>query len=299
MRYALLARLTALAALLSLAAPPARAASPLPWTDPDGKPLPFATEQELLEFLRTAEVKKQKELGEGINHPTKLLLEKDGVRVNAVFRDVDVEKATATFEHSRGEIGFRDSYLFEPAAYELCRLLGYDNVPPATLRRLGSKGGSVQVWVENAMTETKHLKDKVETPDLTRWNKQVQMMNVFDALIANTDRNRGNMLITADWKIWWIDHTRAFRRNKVLLKPEGLRQCERGFLQRLRTLDEAAVRARLKDYLRKAEIDAVLVRRKVIVEQIDKLIAEQGEARVLYNYEGPEAAAPAATPAAD
>ena len=36
-------------------------------------------------------------------------------------------------------------------------------------------------------------------------------LRLFDQLIANTDRNLGNLLIGNDWTIWAIDHTRAFR----------------------------------------------------------------------------------------
>ena len=36
-------------------------------------------------------------------------------------------------------------------------------------------------------------------------------MYVFDELIQNRDRNPGNSLWTTDWKLWLIDHTRAFR----------------------------------------------------------------------------------------
>ena len=63
------------------------------------------------------------------------------------------------------------------------------------------------------MTERTRLEEKREPPVEQQWKKQLQMMNVFDALVYNTDRNRGNMLITPDWKLWMIDHTRAFRRH--------------------------------------------------------------------------------------
>ena len=39
----------------------------------------------------------------------------------------------------------------------------------------------------------------------------MQMLRLFDQLIANIDRNLGNLLIGNDWTIWAIDHTRAFR----------------------------------------------------------------------------------------
>ena len=50
--------------------------------------------------------------------------------------------------------------------------------------------------------------------------KQIQIMRVFDELIQNRDRNQGNILWTNDWTMWLIDHTRAFRLGKELLKPE-------------------------------------------------------------------------------
>jgi hypothetical protein len=266
------------------AAPAAAPVAAMRWTDPDGKPLPFRSEDELLEFLRTAEVKSTKTLTGGVTFPTKLLLEKDGIRADAIFRDINEQRATPISGGGRNELFFRDSYVFEPAAYELSRLLGLDNVPPATLRKLRAKNGSVQIWVENAMTERGRIEDKAEPPDPQQWNKQLQIMNVFDALVYNTDRNRGNMLITPDWKLWMIDHTRAFRRHAVLPNEALVNQCERGMYQRLKAVDEKVVRERLKPYLSSFEMNALLKRRKLIVEGLDRLIAEHGEAKILYTY---------------
>lgn len=254
------------------------------WTDPDGKPLPFGSEEELIAFLGTADVKSEKRLSTGINFPTKLLLEKDGIRAAAVFRDVDVQKSTPTFGAGRNELYFRDSYIYEPAAYQLSLLLGLDNVPPATLRKLHAQSGSVQIWVDGAMTQGAMAKDGIEAPDQARWNMQLQMINVFDALVCNTDRNSGNLLVTPDWKLWMIDHTRAFRRNPSLQNPQAIKQCERGMYERLKALDEEVVRERLKPYLSSFELDALLKRRKLILERIDMLIAERGEDKVLYTY---------------
>jgi hypothetical protein len=261
----------------------APAAASMRWTDPDGKPLPFRSEVELLEFLRTADVKSQKHIEGGINSPVKMVLEKDGIRADAIFRDVSEERSP-TSGGSRNELYFRDSYIYEPAAYELSLLLGLDNVPPATLRTLRAEKGSVQIWVENAMTEVKRVKDNIGPPDQKRWNMQLQIMNVFDALVFNTDRNRGNILITPDWKLWMIDHTRAFRRNAFLQKPDALNQFERGPYQKLAGLDEALVRQRLGPYLSSFEMEALLTRRKLILERLNRLIAERGEEKVLYTY---------------
>jgi hypothetical protein len=253
------------------------------WTDPDGKPLPFASEDELIAFLATAEVKSEQALSGGVTFPRKILLEKDGVRANAVFRDVNEDSTNApSFGGGRDALLFRDSYIYEPAAYKLSRMLGLDNVPPATLRKVRNKNGSVQIWVENSMTEKSMNKQGIKPPDEKRWNKQLQIMNTFDALVYNTDRNSGNVLITPDWKLWMIDHTRAFRRNPGLQQPDAIKQCERGFYQKLKGLDEKAAAAALKEDLSPYEIEALFKRRALLVEHLDRLIAEKGESQVLY-----------------
>lgn len=264
--------------------PQASGASERVWIGPDGKPLPFTSDEEVLEFLRTAKVMKMKEIGQGITHPRQVLLEKDGIQMRAVFRDVDEEKTMITFSTGQTELMFRDNFIFECAAYELSRLLGLDNVPPAVERKVGGTSGSLQIWVENAMTEGSRLKKKIAPPDPLRWNQQVQVMKIFDNLVYNTDRNQGNMLITPDWKIWLIDHTRAFRLRRDLQDPKGIVQCERNLWEKLRTLDEATARQRLKKYLRSGEIDGILKRRQKLVGHIQRLINERGEQEALFTF---------------
>jgi hypothetical protein len=275
---------------LAPATTPASSAAPVPyalarhWTDAQGNPLPFGSEAELLDFLRTADVVSASRIGGGINNPRKLVLEKNGVRANAVFRDVSEEKNSPTFGGGRNELFFKDSYIFEPAAYELGMMLGLDNVPPATIRKYDRTNGSIQIFIENAITERKELEEHLTPPNDQEWKKQVQMMNVFDALIYNVDRNRGNIIITPDWRLWMIDHSRAFRRNTDLQSQSPVNQCERQLYAKLKALDEKEARKRLKDYLTTFELDALFTRRKLLLERIDKLIAEKGENQVLYDF---------------
>jgi hypothetical protein len=182
-------------------------------------------------------------------------------------------------------MNFRDSYIFEPAAYELSRLLGLDNVPPAILRKLRGKRGSLQAWVENAMNETSRVSDNITAPDKVLWSKQMWNMRVFDNLIYNTDRNQGNILYDGDWKLWLIDHGRAFRREKKLRTPALVVQCGRKLWEKLKSLDEETVRERLKKFLRSSEIKALLRRRDILVEHIQKLIEERGENKVLFTLD--------------
>ncbi len=158
---------------------------------PDGAPLPFQNEDDVLEYLRTAEVLDEKPIGKGINRSRKVLLDKDGVRAYAAFREADRTKRNAFLE-GRSYLVFRDSYLFEPAAYELAKLLGIHNVPPAVLRRVGRRNGSLQLWVENIRDE----EEAFRPPSIVAWIRQIRDMVLFDNLIFNIDRNKGNRLIT-------------------------------------------------------------------------------------------------------
>jgi len=267
--------------------PPASGAVLLPdtpapvWLDRDGKPLPFASTEELLDFLRTARVVRYREI-RGITRPYEVLLEKGDIRMRGAFNYATEEKAVVTLAQTGTQIGFRDTYLFNLAAYELSRLLGLDNVPPAVERKVAGKRGALSAWIENAMEERTRRARKIEPPDVERYNQQVYVMHVFDALIENTDRTLENVLIGPDWKVWMIDHTRAFRRSPELKSPEALGHCERRLWEKLRTLDEAVVRERLKKILRRDELDALLQRRQKLVEHFQKLIEERGEANVLY-----------------
>jgi hypothetical protein len=269
-------------------APPATAAPRRTWKGPDGQPLPFQSDEELLEFLKTAKVVEIKGIPEGITAPQKVLLEKDGVQAHAVFRAIDMEKLNYNTGTSVDML-FRDHYIFEPAAYHLSLLLGLDNVPPATTRSVGGRSGSIQIWLEGAMNETARRKRGLQAPNKQYWGKQLQTMHLFDTLIYNMDRNSGNILVGPDWKVWFIDHTRAFRRYEDLKDAKKLVQnCERGLLERLRKLDPDEVKTKLSPYLRPNEIKAIMKRRDQLVRYLDGLIAKKGENRVLFNWDPAE-----------
>ena len=255
------------------------------WLDPEGKPLPFTSDEEVMEFLRTARVIRFKEVPEGVTHPRKALLEKDGVRMHAIFRDVNMAKSRQRMKSGAVVMNFRDSYIFEPAAYELSRLLGLDNVPPVILRKLRGKRGSLQAWLEHAMTEKSRASGNIPAPDTMLWNRHRWNMRVFDNLIYNTDRNQGNILYDGDWRVWLIDHTRAFRLEKELRNPELIVQCGRKLWEKLKSLDRETVRARLKKFLRSSQIKALMRRRDKLVQHIQKLIDKNGESKVLFIFD--------------
>ena len=261
----------------------AAAASPGRWLGPEGRPLPFTSDAEVLDFLKNAEVIDSEVITGSINRPRKLTLEKDGVQAHAIFRTVSVErdKMDNVQEHARG---FRDEYVFEVAAYELSRLLGIDNVPPAVLRDLGKEKGSVQLWVEQAKGVQERLEEGIDPSFEKLWLFQKQNLVLFDNLIFNFDRNPGNVLIDSRGKMWFVDHTRSFKILPSLNNRGELKVCERRLFEGLRGLDADEVRATLSPYLRQTEIDALLKRQKKLVKMLEKRIAQHGEQAVLFEF---------------
>jgi hypothetical protein len=76
--------------------------------NPEGKPLPFKSPEEVLDFLKTAREIERKSVGEGITGVERLLLEKNGLRMHAVFRDVKVFKSLMDLADGTSHINFRD-----------------------------------------------------------------------------------------------------------------------------------------------------------------------------------------------
>ncbi len=252
------------------------------WLDAAGTPLPFQDESEILEFLRTARVVTQKTVRVGVNKISKVLLEKDGVQLHGAFRDVSIYKSRLTMDNGDVIRNFRDDCRFEVAAYHLSKLLGLDNVPPVVTRKIRRDTGTLQVWVENSMMEMKRHSEKLKAPQELSWTRQWQTVRLFDNLIDNEDRNQGNIMIDEDWKLWMIDHTRAFGNTKKLRLPQLVRWCRSDLWKNLQKLDRDVLKKECKGLLSGDQIKALMARRDLLVEHIQKLINEKGEGSVLF-----------------
>ncbi|NHZ73252.1 MAG: hypothetical protein GWP16_02130 [Nitrospirae bacterium] len=239
--------------------------------DPDGEPLPFKTLEEVEDFLDTADIVWKEKLESGTNkRKRKIMLEKGGVQAHAILR------TGYEVKDSPGG-GFVDSCHSEVAAYELSRLLGLESVPPAVRR----KGGSIQIWIENATTDASRRKKGVEPKDPVAFEQQIQVMGVFDNLIANTDRNPGNILIDGDGKVWFIDHTRSFAGQTELKYPDRITGCDQEMWKRLQALSDAELTEAMRPYLRLYR-NELLVRRQLVVQAIQSQIDSEGEDAVLF-----------------
>jgi hypothetical protein len=247
-------------------------------------PAPVETREQIRDFLATAKIVRGKDTNKGVTRPVRVTLSDGTFTHDALFSTVDEQKAVERFESGRMELDFVDSYKYNLAAYNLAVLVGLDDMMPVHVERewRGRKGALVW-WVDNVrMDEAERLKKKVKPPSPEAWNRQMHRMRVFAQLVADTDRNAGNALIDQDWKLWMIDFTRAFRHTKTLLNPAELKRCDRRLLDALRGLTAAQIGTATKPYLQDAEIEPILARRDQIVAIFDKLVAENGEAQVLY-----------------
>lgn len=272
-----------LAALwVSLAIPAAAQQKEHVWLDADGAPLPFQSHPEILDFLQHASVASRRSIGIGTTDASKLVLERDGVRAHAVFRDVNVTKRNLKLGRQVVPY-FRDYCQYEVAAYYLSQKLGFNRVPPTVLRRVGNRSGSVQLWVEKAIMEKERADQKLEFPPPGRRMFMWQAMYLFDSLIYNDDRNQGNILYDPEEHLWMIDHTRSFRLSKQPRNLQLIRYCTRDVLEGLRTLQESELRADLDGVLTEREITALLERRDLIVKHVEELIKKRGEEAVFFN----------------
>lgn len=262
--------------------------------DADGRPLPFQDDQAIEDYLAASTLVSMKKIPVGVSDPRKLLLAGDGLRVNAVFKDIDI-KETKVRDGRKFYLEWRDWFGYDIAAYRIDRLLGLNRVPPVIQRKIKKRSGSVQIWLQGVITDTVRRNEGFKPPNIGRFNQQKDIMNVFDNLVANRDSNLGNRLIDANWRLWFIDCSRCFGNSSDLLNPESITHCERSLFDSLKALQRSDVEEQVSSYLTGPEIKALFARRDKIVDHIQRLIDEWGEIHILFDTIPPSETAPWAT----
>lgn len=243
---------------------------------------PEQTEQ----FLLQAKILRMRSAQGGITNTQRATLSDGVLTHDAQIQTIDDAKQVFRPPAGPPEYNFTDSYRFNVAGYRLALLLGLDNVPMSVERVVNGKKAAVTWWIDDVMMDERtRIRKPVPSPDSQRTAMQVHVMRVFDELIQNRDRNLGNVLWTTDWKMWMIDHTRAFRTGMFLLNPKLLERVERALLENMRALTYESVSNAAGSSLTRFEIQGLLARRDAIVKLFDARVAERGETAVLYTLQ--------------
>ncbi|HEX9902902.1 MAG TPA: hypothetical protein VGB72_08575 [Acidobacteriota bacterium] len=240
------------------------------------------------EFLKTAEIVKWEDIGEGVTKPVRLYLKKGDLEASAVWKNPNAI-----------QMGVPDSWTYEIAAYRIDKLIGLDMVSPTVEREFHGKKGSLQLWVTSKYSLLKIMEEGIPIPEEAResTNRMKYVVRVFDCLIGNDDRTQQNLLYTQDWRTIVIDHSRSFRSTKEYVqrlvygrngiksaegRPLLFRRVPRRLVDSLRALDGNKIRLAVGPYLTDQEIEAVMARQKLLLEEIALMVKEQGEDKVLY-----------------
>jgi hypothetical protein len=215
-------------------------------------PTPAVTlsHEEMEQFLLTARITKKTTSKTGITGTIRATLTDGRITHDAQIQTVDIAKAIVSAGPA-SETNFKDTYRYNIGAYQLARLLRMTNVPMSVKRYVDGDDASVTWWVDDVQFDEK-------------------------------GRNQGNMLWTSDWTLWLIDHTRAFRLDRTLTKPDRLVRCDRALLEALRELTFEQMDRAMGDVMTKDEMNAVLARRDALVKHFADRIAQYGEPAVLF-----------------
>ena len=245
----------------------------------------LAQREQWEDFLKTATLEAQRQMtgSEAVTSPFVLTLKKGDITHNALWKN------------AQGRMqGFIEGWQYEIAAYLLDKLIGLNMVPPTVERRKDGDRGSCQYWVEDCITLKDKEEKKIKMPSykIFYWNRSTYLQRLWDNLIDNVDRHQNQILITKDWRMILIDHSRSFRDSKTSKKliytekhPEGpklMSELPRVIVEKVKTLTFDNIKSAVGDYLSEGEIKNILLRRDLILAEIDKVIKKNGEAQVLY-----------------
>jgi len=247
-------------------------------------PAELAERSQWEDFLKTAEIIEFRDVGEGVTKPIWLTLKKGEVTRKGVWKNPKgIQK------------GFLEGWQYEIAAYEMDKLLELNMIPPTVEREFKGKTGSLQLAIDKQYSELEIFEEKIKFPKDKSDNRSNTnyITRVFDCLIANDDRTQQNILYNTDWRTILIDHSRAFRSTNeyttnLMYGKNGLkgalliRRLPRSFVEKLKALTLENIQEAVGSYLKKKEVKAILMRKELLLKEIEEMIQEAGEDNFLY-----------------
>jgi hypothetical protein len=233
---------------------------------PPAGPYRWLGHEEAIEaFLRTAPVVQWKDIPVGITKPRRGYFAAGGPAGSMAWKPLGDQLLH----------GKQESYRSEIAAYLLSRHLGLDMVPPVVEREIDGIKGAAVYWIDGVRAW-----DPANPPKApgANWSRQTSRMFMFDQLIANIDRNQGNLLYDAAAHVFLIDHSRAFTSKPDLAGLNAPQQFDRALWERMAGLSRGDLERLLGPWLTTAQIEALLVRRNEMRRAIERRVRERGDA---------------------
>jgi len=231
-------------------------------------------EQKALEiYLKTAKAVDIEKGGlGGRNEPWKIFLDDGKTKRKGIFKYIDRP------ERRLNPV----SYKREIAAYELTKLFYMDIVPPVIEREILGMKGSLQVMVEGCVNERDRLALKSVPANLQAFENAMEELKVFENLTYCL-RDLKDILVHKDtWKVCRVDFMEAFDTLVEFLPGTTISRCSRRLYQGLQ-IEPKIIETAMKPYLIPQEIQGLLKRRIIILEKLQSLIKDKGEAAVLFD----------------
>jgi hypothetical protein len=222
-------------------------------------------EAEFEQFLKTAPVIRVEAVPIGVTKPLRAYVAPGGLCESFAW------KVLPPAIHK----GFWDSYKSEIAAYELDKHVGLGMVPVTVERTVKNDKGAAILWLKGVRS----WEEALRSPKTSKWTRNVVRMKMWDNLVGNPDRNKGNLLVDQAGNLFLIDHSRAFTGEKKL--PQDLENIDMQLWEKMLALDFPTLKATIGQWVGNGELRAVLQRRDKMKKEIDAILAKRGDAAIV------------------
>lgn len=234
----------------------------------------FSDLEQIERFLKEAAiVSVEKAMDSGRTEPWIVTLKEGDTIAKAFFKHVNRPRPGI----------FPDCYKYEIAAYELNKILELNIVSPIVEREIEGSKGSLQLYVEGCILYSSILRQKIKPPDAQKFKNSLDVISIFEHLTYCERKDLDDILVhEQDWKVCRVDFSEAFLPQSHLIPGEDMSRCSEKLYRTLLSLYDAAVAEKLDGWLNKEEINAILARKTIICETLQRLIQERGEEAVLF-----------------
>lgn len=175
-----------------------------------------------------------------------------------------------------------DSYHYEIAAYQLTKLLGVQMIPPVVEREIDNTMGSLQMYVEGCFRLSDQKRKGLEPPDQEIFMNTLHELSVLENLTYCVRDKKDILVKEKTWHVCRVDFSEAFSPEIALIPDSEIMCCSKILFKGLSDLSDDAIQSKLSRHLNSEEINALLIRRTLILEKLKSLIAERGEEKVLF-----------------